>query len=129
MNEHEKTIRTLLPIAEASGDSRQAAYRAIAEEIDVWMKEDSTLTHAAIGKRFDKGEMWSNRLLKALHRARCEDIEFVVDWQSGPSPSSTVVPAKLSTQVEMAQQLLARPEVAEAVVRSQTPAGQTVRQI
>jgi hypothetical protein len=124
MNEHEKRIRQLLPIAEA-GDSRQAAYRAIAEEIDAWMKEDSTLTIRAIGQRFDKGHQWVRTLLDALVRARTTGSEFVIDWKSGKHAS---VPATERSQVKLATELLAQPGIAEAIVRARaTLAARAVR--
>lgn len=129
MNAHEQKIKTLIPIAEAAGDSRQAAYRAIAEEIDAWMKEDGTMTQTAIAQRFGKGQQWVSSLLGALTRTRVEGVEFTIDWRSGSNKRSEIVPSKLDDQVKMASELLAKPAVAEAVMRSQTPAAREMRRV
>lgn len=126
MNQHEQKIKTLIPIAEATGDSRRAAYQAIAEEIAAWMEEDSTLTQAAVAQRIGKTQRWVSTLSKALIRARIEGGDFVLDWNSG---KHTEVPARQENRVKLAAELLAQPGIAEAVMRSQTPAAREMRRV
>lgn len=128
MNQHCKAAKDHIAVAE-SGDSKMAAYRRAAEEIEQAINEDG-LTHRQVAEQIGKSHVHVMRLLKALVSARTTGSEFVIDWESGSNKRSeiaTTVPKRLSDQVRMATELLARPRVAEAVIRSKTPAANAVK--
>ena len=131
VKDHLDRAAAFIAVAE-SGDSRQAAYERAALEIEAAMEADPSLSQAKIGKRIGKGEVYVNRLLKALLRTRRTGEPFKVDWQSGTNRRDDLLPAaikKASAQekVDLATGLLEVPAVAPAVLATSTPASSNMK--
>jgi hypothetical protein len=129
MNQHCQNARDHLAVAE-SGDSKTAAYRRAAEEIEKAILEDN-LTHAQTAKQIGKSETYVRILLKALYQSRAADKEFVIDWSSGTNKRSELalrpaIPARRDDKVELATQLLNDPIVAQRVLDSRTRASSNI---
>lgn len=125
MNKHCKAAQEFIADAEAPGDARQAFYRRAAEEIEKAIENDR-LTHQQVAAQIGKHYTYVGKLLKALFVARTTNTEFRVDWGSGASGAKTILPKTLETQVKLAAELLAKPGVADEIVRSRTLASSNV---
>jgi ParB-like chromosome segregation protein Spo0J len=129
MNKHCQIAKTAIEVAETT-DAKMAAYKWAAEEIEKAIDQDG-LTQRQVAEQIGKNQSYVQRLLKALMRTRITKSDFYVDWQSGSNRRAdiaTTVPKKLADQVKMAAELLARPHVADQIVRSRTSASSNVQQ-
>lgn len=128
MNKHCEIAKTAIEVAEST-DTKQAAYRWAAEEIEKAINDDG-MTRAEIASEIGRTRRYVDTLIRSLERARSSNLPFHVDWQSGSNKRSDIVasvPRKFEDQVKVATELLAKPMVADRIVRSRTPASSAVQ--
>jgi hypothetical protein len=125
LNAHCKAAKDHIDVAE-SGDSKTAAYRRAAEEIEKAINEDD-LTQRQVAEQIGKSQKYVDRLLRALRVARDSQSPFAVDWQSGSVTPR--IPTPSAKRAELATELMSDPVIAKAVADTRTSAASNMRKI
>jgi hypothetical protein len=114
---HLEAAAAYIAVAESS-DAKRAAYERAADEILAALAEDPALSQAEVGRRLSKSPGWVGKLLGWRDGRVSGDTPFARDPQDDfrARHEARKVPTRHEDRVEMAETLLADPEVVKAAM-------------